>query len=462
MENNEFENNENEKEESEQSFFNTLNRWTLSDNLLAKFVRFIAKVIYSSGLIAGGLVTGVTDRILGKDVLKSEADRAYEARARRELDKKMKDMEKGQKGTEQEKNPNKDPDKENQETFQENITSEFSNNMLQDLGITAAFNPVMNRVDFYRDDDRKLIIGSLTYEQYINGASAALADVVLKGMLQNKQEVLQTDEIPQEDRNKADLYAAILQGSIFLNGNKDGIKQSYEQYCNTYGEYRADETYLRKNYSLGRCEYMDGSTKYKIELAYEPQCLQGGFSVYRNGEKTGTYSLEEIKNSGLSKITEEILQSYAKEKVAQNDREFKFGELSIQRSGEHGLLIVNEKKNVGYILPTDNAELMVSGMQKLKELGVFQDTKYENSFSSLLTVTAQVLNVAPSAYVNAPEAAKGQILNPVTGKYESLHETPYSMRKEGSSLLLTKYQKHQLSKRNIPWILLKVKTGKKH
>lgn len=173
--------------ETGNSILNKINEWSISDNPFAKVVRFFAKTLYSGGVLVGGLVTGITNTILGRDIVNRELDYDHAVRA----DRNLKDIMKA-KVSEKEKDIAEDSKKEehsndcakmNHDTFAQDIRSEFSENMYKDLGLSVIYNKNLQRLDFYMDDDKKMILGSLTEEQYINGVSAPLADVVLNRML---------------------------------------------------------------------------------------------------------------------------------------------------------------------------------------------------------------------------------------------------------------------------------------
>lgn len=438
--------------ETGNSILNKINEWSISDNPFAKVVRFFAKTLYSGGVLVGGLVTGITNTILGRDIVNRELDYDHAVRA----DRNLKDIMKA-KVSEKEKDIAEDSKKEehsndcakmNHDTFAQDIRSEFSENMYKDLGLSVIYNKNLQRLDFYMDDDKKMILGSLTEEQYINGVSAPLADVVLNRMLHKDGLGIETlpDDMLQEYQNKANLYAAIMQGGMFLAQNGENLKTSYEQYCRKYGEDKNNAQFLLQNYCLSRSTYTVGATKHLIEVAYEPHNLNG-FSLYRNGQKIDTFNLEEIRNGKLYQVTENIVHSLQETIQSVQERQLQFGDVTIQKSGDHELLLANEKKGIAYKMPVSNSEIMVSGIRELQKTDMFKGSSYEKKISALVTVVSHTLDISfENKSIEASSVTDGRLLNTVTGKYEAISDISYSMRKEKDTLMLVEYQKEPVWK----------------
>ena len=78
------------KEDAKNGILDRINAWAVSNNPFAKFVRFVAATLYSGGVIVGGLVTGVTNTLLGREIAGKEREYDLRKSAERDLKEKIK------------------------------------------------------------------------------------------------------------------------------------------------------------------------------------------------------------------------------------------------------------------------------------------------------------------------------------------------------------------------------------
>lgn len=441
---------ESRKEDDKNGILDRINAWAVSENPFAKFVRFVAATLYSGGVIVGGLVSGVTNTLLGREIAGKEREYDLRKSAERDLKEKIKDKEtpsdKESKQTDERKE--KSCEEMNHDSFLKGVTSDLARKMYQEMGLSSRYNEALHRLELFVDDDKKITIGTLPEEQYINGISSSLSDVVLSRVLD--QDGLAKETLPpamlQDYQNKADIAAALMQSAMFMHRNGHDIRQAYDQYSREHGDKKDDPQFMLHNFTLGKFVHRDDNLQSQIQIAFEPSCAQG-ISIYRNGEKLDTYSMDELVDEKLIAVAEKLDQKLHDAAKAVQERKIVLGDITVQKTGEQELSIINTKKGEGYKLPLKSEESLVAGISVLKKTGLLKTTPYEGKDSALVTTIVRMLDIPMERGVkNAADPEKAKILNTVSGRYEALEKTPYILRKDKNTLQLLECKKKPVFK----------------
>lgn len=320
--------------------------------------------------------------------------------------------------------------------------------MYQEMGLSSRYNETLHRLELYVDDDKKITVGTLPEEQYINGISSSLSDAVLSRVLD--QDGLAKETLPpamlQDYQNKADIAAALMQSAMFMHQNGHDIRQAYDQYSREHGDKKDDPQFMLHNFTLGKFVHRDDNLQSQIQIAFEPSCVQG-ISIYRNGVKLDTYSMDELADGKLMAVAEKLDQKLHDAAKAVQERKIVLGDITVQKTGEQELSINNTKKGEGYKLPLKSEESLVAGISALKKTGLLKSTPYEGKDSALVTTIVRMLDIPMERGVkNAADPEKAKILNTVSGRYEALKKTPYILRKDKDSLQLLECKKKPVFK----------------
>lgn len=428
---------EDNKEKSSENLMDRLNTWSLSDNPFAKFVRFVAQTVYSVGIVTSGFVMGVTNTLLGKQVVNREAafDQAMRA------DKKLKETLK------QDSKPNKDV-KENQkeesektceqmnhETFVKSVTSKYAVSMYKNAGLHVVLDEKNKKIEFYSNDDKKVLLGKVSEQEFLNGDTKNLSKALFENSL--IKDGLQAETLPpdlmEEYTNKSNLHAAIMQGSMFLEQNNKNLKEIYAQYQEAYG---TNPDILKNNFSVSTCYHEYEGKKVAVDIVYEPERMNG-FSIYRNGVKFSSYSMNELTNDKLMKIVAKTDKEIKEINQSISERALVFGDIMIQRTGSRDMCIINTNSMDVHEMNVLDAESIVKDIEQIRSCGMLKDTALEKLDAAMITTCLAAFEIPYSQ--NTRETEKGgEWLNPVSGTYESLQEMSYSIRKEKENLVLVK------------------------
>ena len=439
---------ENSKEDDNKGIFDRINAWAVSENPFAKFVRFVAATLYSGGVIVGGLVTGVTNTLLGREIAGREREYDLRKTAERDLREKINDKPSAKEPKQKDERKEKSCEKMNHDTFFKCVTSDLAKKLYQEMGLSSRYNEALRRLELYVDDEKKITIGILPEEQYMNGISSSLSDVVLRRVLD--QDGLAKETLPpdllQEYQNKADIVAALMQTTMFMHQNGCDIRQIYDRYSREHGDRKDDSKFMLHNFTLGKFVHRDDNLQSLIQIAFEPSCAHG-ISIYRNGEKLDSYSMDELSDGKLITVAEKLDQKLHDASKAVQERKIILGDITVQKTGDQELSIINVKKGEGYKLPLRGEESLVAGISALKKTGLLKATPYEGKDSALVTTIVRMLDIPMEKGVkNSTDPEKAKILNTVSGRYESLKKTSFILRKEMNTLQLLECKKKPVFK----------------
>ena len=192
--------------------------------------------------------------------------------------------------------------------------------------------------------------------------------------------------------------------------------------------------------------HRDDNLQSQIQIAFEPSCAHG-ISIYRNGEKLDTYSMDELADGKLMAVAEKLDQKLHDAAKAVQERKIILGDITVQKTGEQELSIINTKKGEGYKLPSKSEESLVAGISALKKTGLLKKTPYEGKESARVTTIVRMLDIPIERGVkNVADPEKAKILNTVSGRYEALEKTPYILRKDKNTLQLLECKKKPVFK----------------